>query len=764
MNQLFNGFQIIVTAFLLSIIVPSIQANAQVNYLFSASSKPYIPVTGGISPHLVSDYPGVWEVEDEGFATIPIGFTFNYNGENYSEANVDVNGFITLGGTLDVFYNYPYFKNRLANAPPYNKRPVIAAFWDDLLLLDTLDLVYKTTGNAPFRVFTIEWKQAKWVYESPDPVLSIELKLFETTNIIEFHYKDEGGLPDPLYAFASIGITSAYANRDFISLQSTSSNPAISLLRANDSLAVKPADNQMYKFTPASLNIPGPLENSLKYTNNKVSFHLQSGGFNNYEYAITDSYLPPASGTQTNSQNVTVSSLLPATTYYIYARSSLLNFIYSQWTCDKFTTAVNPKTLPYKQHFENVTEPLYFPTNMRQQDFSDTSFWYDPSLGYSAFPFLPDAGNSLFYFQIDFFDANVWAFTPGIKLTAGKTYKLKFSYASFWEYDPSDPAALEIKYGKASGAAGMTSGLLFSKNDITNFDALHDTTISFSPSSSGIYYFGFHDISLFLKSALLFDNISLKEQDLEKSFVLDGKTSNTDNLLNWKISDEEAIYSFEMERSADGINFTKIGEVNSKVNTDNSEDKIQPIIRIHRNTEVYCDANKNDKHSKVFIETKPGVEIQRSEDGINFSKTIVADSKSNDASCNGKTDFDYTDHHPITGTNYYRLKQVNKNSSTTYSNVVILERNIGKQLLVSAIYPDPAKDLITVKIESGNAGETILIVTDASGKTFIKNAIQLSMGLNDVQLVVSTLAAGIYFLKIVCEDGCESEMKKFVKQ
>ena len=64
------------------------------DYLFSANSQPYVPVTGGTTPHLVSDYPGVWEVEDEGFANIPIGLKFKYNNENNSEATGMVNGFI----------------------------------------------------------------------------------------------------------------------------------------------------------------------------------------------------------------------------------------------------------------------------------------------------------------------------------------------------------------------------------------------------------------------------------------------------------------------------------------------------------------------------------------------------------------------------------------------------------------------------------------------------------------------------------------------
>ena len=94
----------------------SINSRAQLNYLFSATTRPYVPVTGGITPHLITDYVPMGQPKMKA-SQGPIGFTFNYNGENYSQANVDVNGFITLGDSLNVFYNYPYFRNNLASAP-----------------------------------------------------------------------------------------------------------------------------------------------------------------------------------------------------------------------------------------------------------------------------------------------------------------------------------------------------------------------------------------------------------------------------------------------------------------------------------------------------------------------------------------------------------------------------------------------------------------------------------------------------------------------
>jgi hypothetical protein len=192
------------------------EGNAQVNYNFAATTENYTPVSGGIVPTLTSSNPA-WETADEGFVNgIPVGFTFNYNGIDYTTVNINVNGFITLGSPFEANPNYKYFENSLkygAQLPSGNNaRPVIAPLWDDLYLVNSDNLVYKTSGIAPQRVFTIEWKQARWTYEATAPVLSIELKLFETTNDIEFHYKDEGAVPYAPKAFASIGITSAFTN------------------------------------------------------------------------------------------------------------------------------------------------------------------------------------------------------------------------------------------------------------------------------------------------------------------------------------------------------------------------------------------------------------------------------------------------------------------------------------------------------------------------------------------------------------------------
>ena len=62
-------FSILTVVMLLAL---SINSNAQLNYLFSANSKPYVPVEGGISPH-PNCYRIINPAKDVLNITIPFG-------------------------------------------------------------------------------------------------------------------------------------------------------------------------------------------------------------------------------------------------------------------------------------------------------------------------------------------------------------------------------------------------------------------------------------------------------------------------------------------------------------------------------------------------------------------------------------------------------------------------------------------------------------------------------------------------------------------
>ncbi|CAN5654692.1 hypothetical protein BH10BAC3_BH10BAC3_04450 [soil metagenome] len=331
---------------------------AQVNYSFKATTATYVPVTGGTTPPLLVrpwDFGQTSITYDEGFANgIPLGFTCNYNGVDYTTINICANGFATLGSPFseDVNKLEKFYINSLKLGPIFNyvgsdtgieagTKPVLAPLWDDLNMQADGNLRYITTGAAGNRVFTFEWSGALWQFDAASSVVSFELKLYEGSNIVQFCYKDEGGARTA-GASASIGITaSTQLGGRFMSLQSTSTSPLVSNTSETNTLNKKPANNQVYSFIPLTC----PLTLNAHYTsydNTSVNFSwVAPNGVTNFEYAVTTTFDDPVTGTATSSTNAVVSSLSPGTKYYIHVRSHCSASSQSAWSSIAFTTTEN---------------------------------------------------------------------------------------------------------------------------------------------------------------------------------------------------------------------------------------------------------------------------------------------------------------------------------------------------------------------------------------------------------------------------------------
>ncbi len=74
-------------------------ASAQV-YTVNSQTQAYVPMTGGTNvPLLARDSFGTYPAADEGYASIPLGFTFPYYGQNFTSVHVDSNGFLMFGSS-----------------------------------------------------------------------------------------------------------------------------------------------------------------------------------------------------------------------------------------------------------------------------------------------------------------------------------------------------------------------------------------------------------------------------------------------------------------------------------------------------------------------------------------------------------------------------------------------------------------------------------------------------------------------------------------
>jgi hypothetical protein len=205
---------------LLTLFLISNYSWAQVsNYAFSQSVGTYTPVSGGT----VLSSLGVAN-DDNQYSGVPIGFTFVYNGANYTTIGVNSNGYITMGGTpAGNFYDGTSLQNAVNS---------IHGLSDDLHGANALCLIsYTTTGTIGSRVFTLEWKD--WgFYNNTTPKyteFNFQIKLFEGSNAIQFVYQNTSPITTQTPQVGLTGTTVA----DYIGRTSASSWTTTSANTAN---------------------------------------------------------------------------------------------------------------------------------------------------------------------------------------------------------------------------------------------------------------------------------------------------------------------------------------------------------------------------------------------------------------------------------------------------------------------------------------------------------------------------------------------------
>lgn len=155
-----------------------------------------------------------------------------------------------------------------------------------------------------------------------------------------------------------------------------------------------------------------------------------------------------------------------------------------------------------------------------------------------------------------------------------------------------------------------------------------------------------------------------------------------------------------------------------------------------------------------------GFEILRSNDGINFSK--IAFVKSLAINNNSASQYNFVDRFPLTTSNYYSLKQIDKDGKSTISNIVLLKGIKLNKLLVSSIYPNPAQAELRLLINAVKTTNGSLTVVDYSGKIVLNKLIALVDGENNVLLNIATLQNGNYILQL--HSNNETAVSKFIKQ
>jgi len=138
--------------------------------------------------------------------------------------------------------------------------------------------------------------------------------------------------------------------------------------------------------------------------------------------------------------------------------------------------------------------------------------------------------------------------------------------------------------------------------------------------------------------------------------------------------------------------------------------------------------------------------IEKSKDGISFTKLIDVPGAGNSTSYK---DYAETDYQPYTGTSYYRLKQTDNNGAYKYFNMVpVTFVSDGQQSIV--LFPNPIiqnTSSLSVSVTGYKDQEVVVVLRDIQGKEFLSKVL-LSEDDNHVFTVEGTtlLPIGAYII------------------
>ncbi|MFH0893231.1 MAG: T9SS type A sorting domain-containing protein [Bacteroidota bacterium] len=143
--------------------------------------------------------------------------------------------------------------------------------------------------------------------------------------------------------------------------------------------------------------------------------------------------------------------------------------------------------------------------------------------------------------------------------------------------------------------------------------------------------------------------------------------------------------------------------------------------------------------------------VEKSSNGVNFQAVCQVQGAGNS---NSFLEYSAIDKNPFNGTSYYRLKQVDFDGKTHYSNIVSVNFNNGNTAL--EVFPNPATEQISIYFP-GDEVKTFTLY-DAAGKAIITSNPIVE---ENYSMDISFLPKGIYYLRMSSDSN--SDFRKIVK-
>jgi hypothetical protein len=152
--------------------------------------------------------------------------------------------------------------------------------------------------------------------------------------------------------------------------------------------------------------------------------------------------------------------------------------------------------------------------------------------------------------------------------------------------------------------------------------------------------------------------------------------------------------------------------------------------------------------------------IQLSIDQLVFNTIATVKAEVVDVNSEEPIRYFYLDSNPKLEDNFYRIQQINKDSSITYSHTVKINWPKSEQKLT--LYPNPVQANLKLNIDLVENALLLIEIIDIKGSIMQQLKQQMPSGFNQLSIPTNVLSNGIYLIQVK-ENGEVFSQQKFEK-
>lgn len=152
--------------------------------------------------------------------------------------------------------------------------------------------------------------------------------------------------------------------------------------------------------------------------------------------------------------------------------------------------------------------------------------------------------------------------------------------------------------------------------------------------------------------------------------------------------------------------------------------------------------------------------VERSDDAVHFEP--IGRVNAAGASSEQQT-YQFDDSSPLTGRNYYRVKEVNLEGQTdTHADMVSVVIDGAPRLSLLGCAPNPASSAVSIRLQSPSDAACVASLLDLSGRRLREWELPAASGLRAHTLPIEDMASGTYLLQV--RQGAATAHRKLVIQ